>query len=48
MVRSGLLRRNAKARILREGVVVADNVTISWLLRFKDDATEGFEGEVWR
>jgi hypothetical protein len=32
-------------------VVVADNVTISWLLRFKDDATEvreGFEGEGWR
>jgi translation initiation factor IF-2 len=47
MVRSGLHRRNAKARIIREGVVVADNVTISWLLRFKDDAAEvreGFEG----
>ncbi|GAA2622703.1 translation initiation factor IF-2 [Paractinoplanes durhamensis] len=44
MVRSGLLRRNAKARILREGVVVAENVTISSLRRFKDDATEVREG----
>ncbi|MEV6595300.1 translation initiation factor IF-2 [Actinoplanes sp. NPDC051346] len=44
MVRSGLLRRNAKARILRDGVVVADSVTISSLKRFKDDATEVREG----
>ncbi|GIF18507.1 hypothetical protein Ate02nite_12370 [Paractinoplanes tereljensis] len=44
MVRSGLLRRNAKARILRDGVVVAENVTISSLRRFKDDATEVREG----
>jgi len=44
MVISGLIRRNAKARVLREGVVVADNVTISSLKRFKDDATEVREG----
>ncbi|AGZ45451.1 translation initiation factor IF-2 [Actinoplanes friuliensis] len=44
LVRSGLIRRNAKARILREGTVVADNVTISSLKRFKDDATEVREG----
>jgi translation initiation factor IF-2 len=44
MVRTGLLRRNAKARVLREGVVVAENVTISSLRRFKDDATEVREG----
>ncbi|PRY19374.1 translation initiation factor IF-2 [Pseudosporangium ferrugineum] len=44
MVRSGLIRRNAKARVLREGVVVAENVTISSLKRFKDDATEVREG----
>ncbi|GAB1693881.1 translation initiation factor IF-2 [Krasilnikovia sp. M28-CT-15] len=44
MVRSGLIRRNAKARILRDGVVVADTVTISSLKRFKDDATEVREG----
>ncbi|MEV6298707.1 translation initiation factor IF-2 [Actinoplanes sp. NPDC051861] len=44
IVRSGLIRRNAKARILRDGVVVGDNVTISSLKRFKDDATEVREG----
>jgi len=44
LVRSGVLRRNARARVLREGVVVADNVTISSLKRFKDDATEVREG----
>ncbi|GGK90281.1 translation initiation factor IF-2 [Mangrovihabitans endophyticus] len=44
MVRSGLLRRNAKARVLRDGVVVADNVTVNSLRRFKDDATEVREG----
>jgi translation initiation factor IF-2 len=44
LVRSGVIRRNAKARVLREGVVVAENVTISSLRRFKDDATEVREG----
>ncbi|GAA4591783.1 hypothetical protein GCM10023107_21070 [Actinoplanes octamycinicus] len=44
MVRTGLIRRNAKARIIREGTVVAENVTISSLKRFKDDATEVREG----
>ncbi|NMO52494.1 translation initiation factor IF-2 [Actinoplanes sp. TBRC 11911] len=44
LVRTGLIRRNAKARILRDGVVVAENVTISSLRRFKDDATEVREG----
>ncbi|GID25828.1 translation initiation factor IF-2 [Paractinoplanes brasiliensis] len=44
LVRTGLIRRNAKARILRDGTVVADNVTISSLRRFKDDATEVREG----
>jgi translation initiation factor IF-2 len=44
IVRSGLLKRNAKARIIRDGTVVADNVTISSLKRFKDDATEVREG----
>ena len=46
LVTSGLIRRNAKARLLRDGTVVADNVDISSLKRFKDDATEvrdGFE-----
>ncbi|MEU0154831.1 translation initiation factor IF-2 [Micromonospora fulviviridis] len=44
IVRSGLIRRNAKARLLRDGAVVADNLTISSLKRFKDDATEVREG----
>ncbi len=44
IVRSGLIRRNAKARVLRDGVVVGDNLTIESLKRFKDDATEVREG----
>ncbi|HZC71267.1 MAG TPA: translation initiation factor IF-2, partial [Jatrophihabitans sp.] len=46
LVRTGLIRRNSKARLIRDGVVVADNLTIDSLKRFKDDATEvrdGFE-----
>ncbi|WP_446219085.1 translation initiation factor IF-2 [Micromonospora sp. IBHARD004] len=44
IVRSGVIRRNAKARLLRDGAVVADNLTVSSLKRFKDDATEVREG----
>jgi translation initiation factor IF-2 len=44
LVRSGVIRRNAKARVIRDGVVVADNLTIDSLKRFKDDATEVKEG----
>jgi len=44
MVRSGLIRRNGKARLLRDGVVVADNLTIVGLRRFTEDATEVREG----
>jgi translation initiation factor IF-2 len=44
IVRSGLIRRNAKARLIRDGAVVADNLTIESLRRFKDDATEVREG----
>ncbi|HEX8345534.1 MAG TPA: translation initiation factor IF-2, partial [Actinoplanes sp.] len=44
VVRSGLIRRNAKARLLRDGAVIADNLSISSLKRFKDDATEVREG----
>jgi translation initiation factor IF-2 len=44
IVRSGLIRRNAKARLIRDGAVVADNLTIASLRRFKDDATEVREG----
>ncbi len=44
LVRSGLIRRNTKARVLRNGVVHGDNLTIESLRRFKDDATEVREG----
>ena len=44
IVRSGQIRRNAKARLVRDGVVVADNLAIESLRRFKDDATEVREG----
>ncbi|TDB83815.1 translation initiation factor IF-2 [Actinomadura sp. KC216] len=44
MVTSGVIQRNAKARLVRDGVVVADNLTVSSLRRFKDDATEVREG----
>jgi len=43
-VRSGLIRRNAKARLVRDGVVVSDNLTIESLRREKDDVTEVREG----
>jgi len=44
IVTSGVIRRNAKARLLRDGTVVVDNTEIASLRRFKDDATEVREG----
>ena len=44
LVTSGLIRRNAKARLLRDSVVVAETVTISSLRREKDDVTEVRDG----
>ena len=44
VVRSGTIVRNSKARLVRDGVVVADNLSIAGLRRFKDDATEVREG----
>ncbi|MDQ6937466.1 MAG: translation initiation factor IF-2, partial [Actinomycetota bacterium] len=44
LVRSGTIRRNSKARLLRDGTVVADNLSVESLRRFKDDATEVREG----
>ena len=44
LVQDGFIRRNAKARTLRNGVVVGENLTIESLRRFKDDATEVKEG----
>jgi translation initiation factor IF-2 len=43
-VSSGVIRRNAKARLLRDGAVVADNLDLASLKRFKDDASEVREG----
>ncbi|MFW0181389.1 translation initiation factor IF-2, partial [Rothia sp. P5766] len=44
IVKSGVIKRNSKARLVRDGSVVADNLTIESLRRFKDDATEVREG----
>ncbi|OKI97250.1 translation initiation factor IF-2 [Kitasatospora sp. CB01950] len=44
LVREGIIRRNTKARLLRDGKVVAENLNIEGLRRFKDDATEVREG----
>jgi translation initiation factor IF-2 len=46
MVTSGEIKRNGKARLLRDNVVVREDFTVSSLRRFKDDASsvrEGFE-----
>jgi translation initiation factor IF-2 len=44
LVRSGVITRNSKARLVRDGVVVNEHLTIESLRRFKDDATEVREG----
>ncbi|SEC50196.1 bacterial translation initiation factor 2 (bIF-2) [Gordonia malaquae] len=44
MVQSGVVRRNAKARLLRDNNVIAETATISSLRREKDDVTEVREG----
>jgi translation initiation factor IF-2 len=44
IVKDGVIRRNAKARILRNGETLVDNLTIDSLKRFKDDANEVREG----
>ncbi|WP_020665930.1 translation initiation factor IF-2 [Amycolatopsis nigrescens] len=44
LVTSGEIRRNARARLLRDSNVVAENLPISSLRRFKDDAVEVREG----
>ncbi|MCV7136334.1 translation initiation factor IF-2, partial [Mycobacterium hodleri] len=44
LVTSGVIRRNAKARLIRDNVVVAETVTISSLKREKDDVTEVRDG----
>ena len=44
MVSDGNIRRNAKVRTMRAGVVIGENLSIESLRRFKDDATEVREG----
>jgi translation initiation factor IF-2 len=44
MVSDGNIRRNAKVRTMRVGVVIGENLSIESLRRFKDDATEVREG----
>lgn len=44
LVTSGIIRRNAKARLLRDNIVVAETVTISSLRREKDDVVEVRDG----
>ncbi|WP_410665454.1 translation initiation factor IF-2 [Amycolatopsis sp. lyj-84] len=44
MVISGEIRRNAKARLLRDGNVIVENLPINSLKREKDDVTEVREG----
>ena len=40
IVRSGSIKRNSLARVLRGGAVIAENLKIESLKRFKDDANE--------
>ncbi|MBI4944657.1 MAG: translation initiation factor IF-2, partial [Actinobacteria bacterium] len=44
LVRTGEIRRNAKARLVRDGVIVAESLAIESLRRFKDDVTEVRDG----
>uniref|UniRef100_UPI004049FBB0 translation initiation factor IF-2 n=1 Tax=Candidatus Planktophila sp. TaxID=2175601 RepID=UPI004049FBB0 len=44
IVTDGTIKRNAKARVIRAGATIAEDVTIESLKRFKDDATEVREG----
>ena len=44
LVQDGTIKRNAKARTLRNGVLVGESLTVDSLRRFKDDATEVKDG----
>ena len=44
IVLDGIIRRNAKARVIRAGATISEDVSIESLKRFKDDATEVREG----
>jgi translation initiation factor IF-2 len=44
IVRSGTMNRGSKARLVRDGVVVQESLTVESLRRFKEDVTEVREG----
>jgi translation initiation factor IF-2 len=44
LVRSGTINRGSKARLIRDSVVISDNLTVESLRRFKEDVTEVREG----
>jgi translation initiation factor IF-2 len=44
VVKDGIIKRNGKARVMRNGTVVGESLAIESLRRFKDDATEVREG----
>ncbi|OSC42296.1 translation initiation factor IF-2 [Mycobacterium decipiens] len=44
LITSGVVRRNAKARLLRDNIVVSENLSVVSLRREKDDVTEVREG----
>ena len=44
IVRDGVIKRNAKVRLTRDGVVIGDNLAVESLRRFKDDVTEVRDG----
>jgi translation initiation factor IF-2 len=44
IVRSGTINRGSKARLIRDGVVVSENLTVDSLRRFKEDVTEVRDG----
>ncbi|NJQ07672.1 translation initiation factor IF-2 [Streptomyces lonarensis] len=49
LIRSGEVKRNTKARLVRDGKVIAESLNIEGLRRFKDDVTEireGYEGGI--
>jgi translation initiation factor IF-2 len=43
-VSDGMIHRNAKMRLIRDGIVLRDNMSIESLRRLKDDATEVRKG----
>jgi len=44
IVRSGTINRGSKVRLVRDGIVVSENLSVDSLRRFKDDVTEVREG----